>query len=68
MHAGWSARSQMHLKYLHYFGNESSDSILEVYGIVTKDQKQLDSDRKYVQIVMNLTNLTVSSVSSAEWY
>jgi integrase len=22
-HAGWSGRSQMHLKYLHYFGNES---------------------------------------------
>ena len=35
-HAGWSPRSQMHLKYLHYFGNESSDSILEVYGIITK--------------------------------
>jgi integrase len=38
-HAGWSPRSQMHLKYLHYFGNESSDSILEAYGIITKDQK-----------------------------
>ncbi len=38
-HAGWSPRSQMHLKYLHYFGNESSDSILEAYGIVTKGQK-----------------------------
>jgi integrase/recombinase XerD len=38
-HAGWSPRSQMHLKYLHYFGNESSDSILESYGIITKDQK-----------------------------
>ena len=37
-HAGWSPRSQMHLKYLHYFGNESSDSILEAYGIITKDQ------------------------------
>jgi hypothetical protein len=23
-HVGWSGRSQMHLKYLHYFGNESS--------------------------------------------
>ena len=38
-HAGWSPRSQMHLKYLHYFGNESSDSILEAYGIIPKDQK-----------------------------
>ena len=37
-HAGWSPRSQMHLKYLHYFGNESSDSILEAYGIITKDK------------------------------
>jgi hypothetical protein len=40
-HAGWSPRSQMHLKYLHYFGNESSESILEAYGIVTKDNNQL---------------------------
>ena len=38
-HAGWSPRSQMHLKYLHYFGNESSESILEAYGIITKDQR-----------------------------
>jgi integrase/recombinase XerD len=42
-HAGWSARSQMHLKYLHYFGNESSESLLEAYGIVTKDQQTSDS-------------------------
>ncbi len=39
-HAGWSPRSQMHLKYLHYFGNESSDSILEAYGIITQDNVQ----------------------------
>ena len=38
-HAGWSGRSQMHLKYLHYYGNESNESILEAYGIVTRDQK-----------------------------
>ena len=41
-HAGWSGRSQMHLKYLHYYGNESNESILEAYGIVTKDQKLSD--------------------------
>ena len=35
-HAGWSARSQMHLKYLHYFGNESSESLLEAYGLIDK--------------------------------
>ena len=33
-HAGWSGSSQMHLKYLHYFGNESNESLLEAYGIV----------------------------------
>jgi hypothetical protein len=38
-HAGWSGTSQMHLKYLHYFGNESSESLLEAYGIVTKDHQ-----------------------------
>jgi hypothetical protein len=26
----------MHLKYLHYFGNESSESLLEAYGLVDK--------------------------------
>ena len=35
-HAGWSAASQMHLKYLHYFGNESNESLLEAYGLVDK--------------------------------
>ena len=29
----------MHLKYLHYFGNESIDSILEAYGIISKDNQ-----------------------------
>jgi len=41
-HAGWSGRSQMHLKYLHYYGNESNESILEAYGIVTKDHNLSD--------------------------
>jgi integrase/recombinase XerD len=41
-HAGWSGRSQMHLKYLHYFGNESSESLLEAYGILQKGQHKLD--------------------------
>jgi integrase/recombinase XerD len=42
-HAGWSGRSQMPQKYLHYFGNESSESLLEAYGIVTKDQQLSDA-------------------------
>jgi hypothetical protein len=41
--AGWSPGSNMHLKYLHYFGNESNDNILEAYGIVTKDKHLSDA-------------------------
>ena len=26
----------MHLKYLHYFGNESNESLLDAYGLVDK--------------------------------
>jgi hypothetical protein len=33
-HAGWTPGSNMHLRYLHYFGNESSESLLEAYGLV----------------------------------
>jgi integrase/recombinase XerD len=36
-HAGWTTNSNMASVYLHYFGSESSDSILEAYGIVTND-------------------------------
>jgi integrase len=43
--AGWSANSNMPQKYIHYFGNEASESLLEVYGIVTKDQKLSDALR-----------------------
>jgi integrase len=39
--AGWSQRSQMHLRYVHYFGNESTHSILEEYGLIEKGT-QLD--------------------------
>jgi integrase len=35
-HAGWSPTSNTHQKYLHYFGNESNESILEAYGLKTK--------------------------------
>ena len=37
--AGWTTGSNMPQKYLHYFGNEASESLLEAYGIITKDQK-----------------------------
>jgi integrase len=39
--AGWSPGSNMHLKDLHWFGCEASESILEAYGMVTKDKNQL---------------------------
>jgi integrase len=41
-HAGWSGRSQMHLKYLHYYGNESSESLLQAYGIFPKESQESD--------------------------
>jgi integrase len=42
MHAGWSGRSQMNLKYEHWFGNESSQSLLEAYGILPQDNQSKD--------------------------
>src|SRR6266487_3834458 len=41
-HAGWSMNSNMAQKYIHYFGNESSESLLEAYGIVSKDSIPID--------------------------
>ena len=32
-HAGWTPNSNMAQKYIHYFGNESSESLLEAYGL-----------------------------------
>jgi integrase/recombinase XerD len=42
-HAGWSPSSNMAQKYIHYFGNESSESLLEAYGIVTKNSIAIDT-------------------------
>ncbi|HXP53017.1 MAG TPA: hypothetical protein VN922_23940, partial [Bacteroidia bacterium] len=39
-HAGWSGRSQMNLKYEHWFGNESSHSLLEAYGILPQGNQR----------------------------
>jgi hypothetical protein len=43
MHAGWSGRSQMNLKYEHWFGNESSHSLLEAYGIPPESNHTTDT-------------------------
>jgi integrase len=42
-HAGWSPTSNVSQKYIHYFGNESSESLLEEYGIVTKSNVPIDT-------------------------
>jgi hypothetical protein len=42
-HAGWTTNSNMAQTYLHYFGNESSDSLLEAYGVITKDNVSLNT-------------------------
>jgi integrase/recombinase XerD len=42
-HAGWSPTSNLAQKYLHYYRNESSESLLEAYGIVTKDNIPIDT-------------------------
>jgi integrase len=42
-HAGWTMNSNMAQKYIHYFGNESSESLLEAYGIVTKSNVPIDT-------------------------
>jgi integrase/recombinase XerD len=35
-HAGWTPNSKMDQKYVHYYGNESSESILEAYRLKPK--------------------------------
>jgi len=41
-YAGWSQGSIMPQKYLHYFGNESSNGLLQAYGIIPKDKQLSD--------------------------
>src|SRR5919106_3591655 len=39
-HAGWSTNSKMPSVYLHYFGTESCNSLLETSGIIKKENSQ----------------------------
>jgi hypothetical protein len=39
-YAGWSISSKMPQVYIHYFGNESSKSLLEAYGIEDYNKKE----------------------------
>jgi integrase/recombinase XerD len=41
-HAGWSPTSDTHKKYVHYFGNESNEAILEAYGLKDKNKQEID--------------------------
>ena len=41
-YAGWTNDSKMPAKYLHYFSNESSNSLLEAYGILPQDNQSKD--------------------------
>ncbi|HSF00821.1 MAG TPA: site-specific integrase [Nitrososphaeraceae archaeon] len=38
-HAGWSMTSKMPQRYLHYFGNESSRSILRLKGVIKENEE-----------------------------
>ena len=44
-YAGWSANSKMPQKYIHYFGNESSDGLLIASGIIPNDKQLSDALR-----------------------
>ena len=39
-HAGWTMSSKMPQVYIHYLGNESVNSLLEIKGIISKDNKE----------------------------
>ena len=47
-HAGWSTTSKMPQVYIHYFGTESSNSLLEAYGI-TKSESTSSFPLKTIQ-------------------
>jgi len=44
-HAGWTMSSKMPQVYIHYFGNESSKSLLEARGLVMHQLKYLEEIR-----------------------
>ena len=46
-HAGWTMSSKMPQIYIHYFGNESTRSLLEARGFINKEN---DFPSKYLEI------------------
>jgi hypothetical protein len=45
-HAGWSPNSKMPQLYIHFFANESSQSLLEAYGIETGNDREGQQQQK----------------------
>jgi integrase len=41
-YAGWTSNSNVPQRYINYFGDEASESLLQAYGIITRDQGDLD--------------------------
>jgi hypothetical protein len=64
------SRLQMHLKYTHYFGNESSEELLESYGIETRKGQRQDILLKPKQCPnCSESNIPIqNSVLNAGWY
>lgn len=48
-HAGWSITSKMPQRYIHYFGSESSKSILKVKGIIKENESGTQYTLKSIQ-------------------
>jgi integrase/recombinase XerD len=44
-HAGWSAGSKMHLRYVHYFGNESNEELLTNFYRIKPKEGQVITDK-----------------------
>ena len=60
--------SHMAQKYIHYFGNESSESLLEAYGIVTKNNAGTDTLNPKICPNCNEGNTQdASSAASVKW-
>ena len=55
-HAGWTTNSNMAQRYLHYFGNESSQNLLEAYGIVTNDNVPINTLNPKICVNCNESN------------
>jgi hypothetical protein len=45
-HAGWSLTSKMPQRYLHYFGTESSKSILQIKGVIKENEDMQNTTLK----------------------